>query len=330
MLDPDAIIVGERLRQVVPEEVEKTARSISKLGMRTPITIRFVEGKPLLVAGAQRLQAAKDLGWRSINAVEFVGDEREARMWEIAENLHRAELTLLECCEQMAEWVRLADEKPAQVDPVPERGGRGHTGGINQASRELGIERKAARRAVKIDSLAPEAKATAVKLGLADNQSALLEAAKAETADEQVEALKQRKERKRTATKDQPQALPSTSPTASGELTELERLSKVAELMEVGLEDVLRAHAVHKIGSPELFDEIKKGSVTLDGAAAMLLAIPRLELSELPFDEALAMVKAWFKPLGPVQQADVLAELESANDTAMVEVEAAALQPTGR
>ena len=55
---------------------------------------------------------------------------------------------------------------------------------LNKAARELGIEQTAAKRAVKIDSLTPEAKVAAVELGLDDNQSALLQAAKAETADE--------------------------------------------------------------------------------------------------------------------------------------------------
>jgi hypothetical protein len=46
----------------------------------------------------------------------------EARMWEIAENLHRAELTVLERSDQIAEWIRLCDEarKPAQVAPFQE------------------------------------------------------------------------------------------------------------------------------------------------------------------------------------------------------------------
>ena len=39
----------------------------------------------------------------------------DARLWEIAENLHRSELTVTERAEHIAEWVRLIAEKVAQL-----------------------------------------------------------------------------------------------------------------------------------------------------------------------------------------------------------------------
>src|SRR3954471_13123367 len=48
--------------------------------------------------------------------------EPEARLWEIAENLHRADLTVQERSEHVAEWIRLTDEKLAQLGPVSTRG----------------------------------------------------------------------------------------------------------------------------------------------------------------------------------------------------------------
>jgi hypothetical protein len=56
-------------------------------------------------------------------------------------------------------------------------GGRPKSG-INKASRELGIDKNEAYRAVKIASLTPEAKKVAVEVGLDDNKSGLLAAAK--------------------------------------------------------------------------------------------------------------------------------------------------------
>jgi hypothetical protein len=44
-------------------------------------------------------------------------NEVDSRLWEIAENLHRAELSTLERSDQIAEWVRLAEEKVAQLAP---------------------------------------------------------------------------------------------------------------------------------------------------------------------------------------------------------------------
>src|SRR6516165_9788166 len=95
-LTPDDIIIGKRMRPLNAERIADLERSIAAIGLQTPITIRYVEGRPTLIAGAHRLQAVKNLGWSAIAVREFDGDEREARMWEIAENLHRAELTVLE------------------------------------------------------------------------------------------------------------------------------------------------------------------------------------------------------------------------------------------
>jgi hypothetical protein len=115
-----------------------------------------------------------------------VGDV-DGRLMEIAENLHRAELSVAERADQIAEWVRLTtDQEPAQVGPVS--GGRGNTGGIRAASRELGITRQEGQRAIRIASIAPEAREAARAAGLDDNQSALLKVASAPT-EKQVEAV---------------------------------------------------------------------------------------------------------------------------------------------
>jgi ParB family chromosome partitioning protein len=68
----------------------------------------------------------------------------------------------LERSEHIAEWVRLTDAKPAQLAQVSAKGGRGIEGGLSAATRELGIDRTEAQRAVKVASIAPEAKAAAI------------------------------------------------------------------------------------------------------------------------------------------------------------------------
>src|SRR5215831_17116034 len=110
-MNPNDIIICERLRPLNAERVADLERSITAIGLQTPITIRYVDEKPTLVTGAHRLQAVKNLGWNEIPVIIFEGDERAARMWEIAENLHRAELTVLERSEQTAEWMRLSGEE---------------------------------------------------------------------------------------------------------------------------------------------------------------------------------------------------------------------------
>jgi hypothetical protein len=275
-MNPNHIIVGERLRPFNAERVAELERSIAAIGLQTPITIRYVDGKPILVTGGHRLHAVKNLGWSEIPVREFDGDDRAARMWQIAENLHRAELTVLERSEQLAEWIRLAGEHDAaQVDPHQPRKAGQQPGGINDASRELGIERKAAQRAAKIDSLTDEAKETARDLGLDDNQSALLEAAKAESAEDQVEALKQRQERNRSAPKDQGQQL---------------------ETVETSMPSIGTATSPKAVVPQQL----------------VVATQPNLDL---PFDSALASVEDWFVSLLPSQQSLVLEKLENAHAT---------------
>jgi len=92
----------------------------------------------------------------------------QARLWEISENLHRAELDALERASEIAEWIALTakkqqDEKPAQVAPVS--GGRGNEAGVRAASRELGVDRDQARRSIKIANISPAAKDAARAAG---------------------------------------------------------------------------------------------------------------------------------------------------------------------
>lgn len=190
----DVHVIGGR-RPVDQSAVSALAASMSKIGLMIPISIRVVddvmiEDQPIraavLVAGRHRLEAARQLGWKEIDCVYMQGDETDARMWEIAENLHRAELTALERDEQIAEWVKLAADKEKSLSQVAtnSRGGRPTTVGTRAAERDLGIKRDDASRAAKVASLSPEAKEVARELGLDDNRSVLLAAAKAPDATE--------------------------------------------------------------------------------------------------------------------------------------------------
>ena len=69
---------------------------------------------------------------------------------------------MLERSEHIAEWVRLTGEKLAQHGQVSDKGGRGVEGGLSAATREIGVTRQEAQRAVKIDQIAPDVKAAAI------------------------------------------------------------------------------------------------------------------------------------------------------------------------
>lgn len=204
---PDEIVVGDRLRNRLQEDVVSSLmESIKEIGLREPPTIRIEHDEeqdggdyPVLVAGLHRVEACKRLGLDYVDCVVFEGDAIEARKWEIAENLHRAELTVQERAEHVAEWVRLTEQGiPAQVAPKIAKDGstRGRPeSGINAAVRELGIDRTEAQRAVKIASITPKAKEAAAAAGLADNQTALLTIARAEP-EQQAQAVKDIVQRK--------------------------------------------------------------------------------------------------------------------------------------
>lgn len=106
-----------------------------------------------------------------------------SELWEIAENLHRAELTALDRDEHIARWVDLAEQqKVAQI--APPGGQQPKEAGVRAATKELGLDRRDVQRARTNASLTPEAKESAKEVGLDDNRTALLEAAKAEPAQQ--------------------------------------------------------------------------------------------------------------------------------------------------
>ena len=86
---------------------------------------------------------------------------RSASSWTITRPSERNEL--------VAEWIKIADaqEKLSAAQLAPQKGPhRQQPGGINAASRELGIERKIVQRATKVASLSDEAKEAARETGL--------------------------------------------------------------------------------------------------------------------------------------------------------------------
>ena len=77
------------------------------------------------------------------------------RRWELSENVDRAELTVLERAEQIAELIRLEvrpspDDENRHKSVSVSKGGRGKKGGIRHAAKKLGLNREEARRSVLI------------------------------------------------------------------------------------------------------------------------------------------------------------------------------------
>jgi hypothetical protein len=100
------ITVGDRLRPVDQARVDGLAESISKIGLKTPITVIPVPGsnppKYRLVAGNHRFEALRQLGRPHVDAIIMIGNDRQAQLWEIDENLCRNELTPAERASHVA------------------------------------------------------------------------------------------------------------------------------------------------------------------------------------------------------------------------------------
>ena len=152
-LNVDDIIIPEsRLRAAQEDAVATLAESMDLIGQRVPITVRQTpspggdgaSGSLVVVAGAHRLLAAKHIGWEQIDVIYLEGNETDARLWEIAENLHRAELTELERAEQIAEWIRLTEEEEVLVQVATKLPQKGVGQGVGGGRPESGI-RAAAR-----------------------------------------------------------------------------------------------------------------------------------------------------------------------------------------
>ena len=196
--DVDGIAIPDGHRDVDPAVVEALAASMQRVGLLSPILLREpvaldCSEPAILISGRHRLEAAKSLGWDFIDCHFLHITDPAARVREIVENLHRAELTALERSNQSIEVVELyrlldEEEKAAQVGQVS-KGGRGKKGGKSNAAKQLGITRQELQRAEKIASIIPEAQAAAVGAGIADNQSGLLKVAEA-APEKQVEAVR--------------------------------------------------------------------------------------------------------------------------------------------
>ncbi|MCB1687712.1 MAG: ParB N-terminal domain-containing protein [Halioglobus sp.] len=222
MLPPEAIAKYGGRRAVNPESVARLMESMQSVGLRTPITVRIVDnhidtdgvvvdGQPVVVTGAHRLEAAKRLGWEKIECFIFDGDsEIDAELWEIDENLCRHELTPTEQAEHLAKrkelWeARERDRVSGQVDPKLSVRGRENEGRpegfATETAKTTGKSKESINRDVRrAHDVCQEARdlirGTKLDTGaMLDKLSKLEPAAQIENANIQLEALADKERR---------------------------------------------------------------------------------------------------------------------------------------
>ena len=186
------------------DAVAQLAESIDRIDMHAPIAVLANGDTYLLQAGRTRLAACRKLGRKQIEAEVFT-DAHEAKLWTIAENLHRKDLSKMERAKLNVEWLEeVAKEVGHVLSQVATKRARSHKsqgvgkgagGGRKQsgargAARKVNISKDQAVRSQKIAGLSEAAQAVARDLGLENNQRALLAAAAQPTPDGEVASLK--------------------------------------------------------------------------------------------------------------------------------------------
>jgi ParB family chromosome partitioning protein len=98
------IIVRKRIRKDLGD-IDSLADSLKRFGQISPIVI---SKKNILIAGGRRLEAAKQLGWRTINAVisETSGEIGRLEL-EVEENTQRRDFSMEEVAEASKKLYRL-------------------------------------------------------------------------------------------------------------------------------------------------------------------------------------------------------------------------------
>ncbi len=141
--DPTAIEIPHRLRAVNPAKVKQLAESMKAIGLQQPVTVWMpVDGQLELVAGAHRVQAACDLGWDWIDCIFADGmTDIDRQLWEIDENLMRAELTPAEHADHLARrkelWASRENGHVQACHQSRHRPRRGHPDIIRHSRRDI-------------------------------------------------------------------------------------------------------------------------------------------------------------------------------------------------
>jgi ParB-like chromosome segregation protein Spo0J len=158
----DSVMVGERLRPIDTENVERVKSSLQSIGLQNPIVCRVVneftdadgeiwENAIFLVSGLHRLEAARALGWAKIDAIVTDANDIDAELAEIAENLHRADLSKAARDEHIRRYAELLKERerivPQNAGQLPKNVGRPKSVAAKIAE-ETGLSDDTVRRAL--------------------------------------------------------------------------------------------------------------------------------------------------------------------------------------
>ncbi|AGF75822.1 ParB/RepB/Spo0J family partition protein [Bartonella vinsonii] len=208
-LSLDVIVVPERIRPVDDEHAKALAQSIAREGLMNPITVRHTpnakEGNYTLIAGAHRLRAATLLGFGEIDAVVVQADKENAALLEVAENLFRNELSVIDRALFVQTYRELWEKKYGEIQrggdhgnqytkdkvakgklyPLPNDGSLEQLGKVYPFAKHVADRIGLSKESIKLlnriaQHLQPELRSVLRGTALADNQAQLLKLAKME------------------------------------------------------------------------------------------------------------------------------------------------------
>lgn len=205
------IDVRDRLRPLNPVGVADLVVSLTEGPLGQPIMVRPVDGRFVLVLGAHRLEAFRQMGRVTIPAQVRQLTDLEARRLEIDENVVRSGLTALERLTFLAErvevWAALNPDKVVMdaSQPIKLRGRPPKTflrlrkvdgyvpammGFVAETARDTGLSRQSIYRAVQSLSALPAAQRDRLHgTWIARNDAALRQLASIGEAKEQARVI---------------------------------------------------------------------------------------------------------------------------------------------
>jgi hypothetical protein len=147
------ISVGTRLRWLDQGRLRVIVDSISEIGLQMPISVVRVDDHHLLVAGLHRLEACRQLGHTEISALILDMPEIDQQLWEIDENLARAELTAVQRVIHLKRRKELYQLKGGKNLPTP--GGLQKIGFAKDTTAKTGRSKRSINAAIALDKAIP-------------------------------------------------------------------------------------------------------------------------------------------------------------------------------
>jgi ParB family chromosome partitioning protein len=189
------IHIGDRLREIDEDHAQVIAISIREIGLRSPIEVRSTPaqkgGKFTLVTGGHRLRACQIAELTEVDAFVVKADGRQAQLLEIAENLFRNELSVIDRAVFVQRYRELWEEEHGEIKPGrPSINSATVAEFTGHVADRLGLSKRSTERLDQIARrLHPELRSALRHSPVADQTTTLLKLAKMEPAQQRRAAI---------------------------------------------------------------------------------------------------------------------------------------------